>query len=70
MSEMPSMGKLGFSGSGIHFEVLLKLTRLVYTGNLHAAAAQNTGSILVSWDGEHLERAGGMQPTDWLSSRK
>jgi predicted nucleic acid-binding protein len=31
---------------------------------LYAAAADLTGSLLVSWDQEHIQRAGGLSPTD------
>ncbi len=33
---------------------------------LYAAAAQQGGSALISWDNEHLQRAGGSTPSDWL----
>ena len=33
---------------------------------LYAALAERTGSALISWDKEHLNRAGGQTPTDWL----
>lgn len=33
---------------------------------LYAAAAQQSQSTLISWDNEHLQRAGGITPTDWL----
>jgi len=36
---------------------------------LYAATAARTGSTLVSWDGEHLNRADGIQPDDWIASR-
>ena len=34
---------------------------------LYAAAAETAGSTLVSWDGEHLNRAGAIRPTDLVS---
>lgn len=33
---------------------------------LYATAAQKSQSSLISWDNEHLQRAGGITPTDWL----
>lgn len=33
---------------------------------LYAATAAVTGSSLISWDKEHLQRAGAMTPVDWL----
>ena len=33
---------------------------------LYAAVAQQSQSPLISWDNEHLQRAGGITPTDWL----
>ncbi len=35
---------------------------------LYAAAAQQSQSQLISWDDEHLKRAGGITPTDWLAT--
>ena len=35
---------------------------------LYAAAAQQSQSPLISWDNEHLQRAGGITPTDWLAA--
>ncbi len=35
---------------------------------LYAAAAQLSQSQLISWDDEHLKRAGGITPTDWLAT--
>jgi predicted nucleic acid-binding protein len=36
---------------------------------LYAATASMTGSQLISWDKEHLQRASGMTPVDWVASR-
>ncbi|MBK8040389.1 MAG: PIN domain-containing protein [Verrucomicrobiaceae bacterium] len=33
---------------------------------LYAAAARQSQSPLISWDNEHLQRAGAITPTDWL----
>lgn len=33
---------------------------------LYAAVAQQSQSVLISWDNEHLERASGFTPTEWL----
>jgi predicted nucleic acid-binding protein len=33
---------------------------------LYAAAAELTGSTLVSWDNELIQRAGARSPSDWL----
>jgi len=33
----------------------------------YAATASLTGTTLITWDGELLERAGGMTPSDWLA---
>jgi predicted nucleic acid-binding protein len=35
---------------------------------LYAAAAQQSQSPLISWDNEHLQRAGGITPADWLAA--
>ncbi len=35
---------------------------------LYAAVAQQSLSPLISWDNEHLQRAGGVTPTDWLAA--
>jgi predicted nucleic acid-binding protein len=35
---------------------------------LYAATAQITGTILVSWDNELIQRAGAVTPTDWLAA--
>jgi predicted nucleic acid-binding protein len=35
---------------------------------LYAATAELTGSTLISWDKEHVLRAGGVTPSDWLAS--
>jgi hypothetical protein len=35
---------------------------------LFAAAAVLTGSALISWDDEHITRAGGISPSAWLAS--
>jgi len=34
---------------------------------LYAATATLTGSTLISWDNEHIVRAGGISPADWLT---
>lgn len=34
----------------------------------YAATARVTGTRLVTWDRELIERAGGMTPTDWLAA--
>lgn len=33
---------------------------------LYAAVAQQSQSVLISWDNEHLQRASGFTPTEWL----
>ena len=33
---------------------------------LYVAAAEISGGRLISWDKEHVERAGGIRPVDWL----
>ena len=35
---------------------------------LYAATSQITGSTLVSWDRELIQRAGALSPTDWLQA--
>ena len=35
---------------------------------LYAAAAEMTGGVLVSWDGEHRSRAGALTPTEWMAA--
>jgi predicted nucleic acid-binding protein len=35
---------------------------------LYAAVAQQSQGPLISWDNEHLQRAGGITPTDWLAA--
>jgi len=35
---------------------------------LYAEVAQQSQSPLISWDNEHLQRAGGISPTDWLAA--
>ena len=35
---------------------------------LYAATADLTESTLVSWDKEHIQRAGGLTPADWLAT--
>ena len=35
---------------------------------LYAVAAQLTTSTLISWDEEHLQRARGVTPADWLTA--
>jgi predicted nucleic acid-binding protein len=35
---------------------------------LYAATAQQSQGPLISWDNEHLQRAGGITPTDWLAA--
>ena len=35
---------------------------------LYASAAYQIKSQLISWDAEHLERAGAMNPTNWLAA--
>jgi predicted nucleic acid-binding protein len=35
---------------------------------LYAAAAEMTGGVLVSWDGEHRSRAGALSPTEWMAA--
>lgn len=37
---------------------------------LYAATAELTGSTLVSWDQELIQRAGARSPTDWLSENR
>ncbi len=34
----------------------------------YAAAAERTGSQLVTWDAELIQRANGITPTDWLAA--
>jgi predicted nucleic acid-binding protein len=34
---------------------------------LYSAAAEVSGSILISWDGEHRSRPGASSPTEWLA---
>ena len=38
-------------------------------GALYAAAAWITGSQLVSWDGEPIQRVGAISPTTWLDAQ-
>ena len=52
----------------------LRVTGLIGTSQflrgadaLYAAAAHLSGSLLISWDKEHLERAGGISPANWLA---
>jgi len=33
---------------------------------LYAAAAEVSGGVLVSWDGEHRSRAKALSPTEWM----
>jgi predicted nucleic acid-binding protein len=35
---------------------------------LYATTAQQSQGPLISWDNEHLQRAGGITPTDWLAA--
>ena len=35
---------------------------------LYATVAQQSQSPLLSWDNEHLQRAGGITPIDWLAA--
>ncbi len=35
---------------------------------LYAEVAQQSQSPLISWDNEHLQRASGISPTDWLAA--
>lgn len=35
---------------------------------LYAATAHRTSSALISWDNEHIQRAGGLTPADWLAA--
>lgn len=35
---------------------------------LYSAAAEMTGGVLVSWDGEHRSRAGALTPTEWMAA--
>jgi len=35
---------------------------------LYAATAERTGSTLISWDQELIQRAGALSPTDWLNA--
>lgn len=35
---------------------------------LYAATAERTNSSLVSWDKEHIERANGTTPSDWIAA--
>ena len=37
---------------------------------LYAGTASLSGSTLVSWDKEHLLRAGGISPADWLTAHR
>jgi predicted nucleic acid-binding protein len=37
---------------------------------LYAATAQATGTTLVSWDNELIQRAGAITPTDWLAANQ
>jgi len=37
---------------------------------IYAATAALTGTMLITWDSELLERAGGATPTDWLSRQR
>ncbi len=34
---------------------------------IYAATASMTGTALITWDAELIERAGGVTPTDWLA---
>ena len=36
---------------------------------IYAAAAASTGTTLVTWDKELIERAGGVTPSDWCSRK-
>ncbi|MFM8657257.1 MAG: type II toxin-antitoxin system VapC family toxin [Chthoniobacterales bacterium] len=36
---------------------------------VYAAAAISTGTTLVTWDNELIERAGGVTPTDWCARK-
>ena len=36
---------------------------------IYAAAATSTGTVLVTWDSELIERANGLTPADWLSRK-
>ena len=36
---------------------------------LYAAAARETGSVLISWDQELIERAGALSPEEWLGTQ-
>ena len=36
---------------------------------IYAAAAASTGTTLVTWDNELIERAGGVTPSDWCSRK-
>jgi predicted nucleic acid-binding protein len=49
---------------GLGTRALLRATDAVY-----AATARLTGSILVSWDRELIERAGALTPERWLTQR-
>lgn len=35
---------------------------------LYATVSRQSQSPLISWDNEHLQRAGGITPTDWLAA--
>lgn len=35
--------------------------------SLYAAAAELSGSTLISWDGEHRKRSGALSPDEWLA---
>jgi predicted nucleic acid-binding protein len=37
---------------------------------LYAATAELTGSTLISWDQELIQRAGALSPTDWLNANR
>ena len=37
---------------------------------LYAATAELTGSTLISWDQELIQRAGGLSPTNWLNANR
>ncbi|MEN3943940.1 PIN domain-containing protein [Prosthecobacter sp. SYSU 5D2] len=37
---------------------------------LYAGTASLSGSTLVSWDKEHLLRAGGISPADWMTANR
>jgi predicted nucleic acid-binding protein len=48
-------------------EALTHGTRCLLRGAdaIYAAAAASTGTTLVTWDSELIERAGGITPSDW-----